>query len=91
MKKAMTNTRVAVKLRKSEYRNEWYLYIESYPVYVAGKEYPQRIREYINRIVTTPVWDKSRTARTTADGSITYKPKRDENGIIQCKSPKDQE
>ena len=91
MKKAMTNTRVSVKLRKSEYRDEWYLYIESYPVYVAGKSKPQRIREYINRIITTPVWDKSRTARTTAGGSITYKPKRDENGIIQCKSSKDQE
>ncbi len=91
MKKAMTTTRVSVKLRKSEYRDEWYLYIESYPVCVAGKSRPQRVREYINRIVTAPVWDKSRTARTTADGSATYKPKRDENGIIQCKSPKDQE
>ena len=26
MKKALANTRVSVKLRKSEYREEWYLY-----------------------------------------------------------------
>ena len=26
MKKALVNTRVSVKLRKSEYRDEWYLY-----------------------------------------------------------------
>ena len=31
MKKALVNTRVSVKLRKSEYRDEWYLYVESYP------------------------------------------------------------
>lgn len=29
MKKAMANTRVSVKLRKTEYRDEWYLYIEA--------------------------------------------------------------
>lgn len=32
MKKALANTRVSVKLRKSEYREEWYLYVEAYPV-----------------------------------------------------------
>ena len=29
MKKALANTRVSVKLRKSEYREEWYLYVEA--------------------------------------------------------------
>ena len=29
MKKALANTRVSVKLRKSEYREEWYLYANS--------------------------------------------------------------
>lgn len=29
MKKALAHTKVAVKLRKSEYRDEWYLYVES--------------------------------------------------------------
>ena len=54
-------------------------------------EYPQRLREYLNRTITTPVFDKSRNARTGADGKTTYKPKRDLNGIIVCKSQLDQE
>ena len=58
MKKALVNTRVSVKLRKSEYRDEWYLYVESYPVFQSGKDTPQRVREYLNRTITTPIWDK---------------------------------
>ena len=81
---------MSVKLRKSKDYNGWYLYLEAYPVYVAGKTTPQRVREYLNRTITTPIWDKTRTARTTAD-SKTFKPKRDVNGIIQCKSEIDQE
>lgn len=91
MKKALVNTRVAVKLRKSEYREEWYLYVESYPVFQPGKDKPQRLREYLNRTITTPIWDKTRNARTDKDGKTTYKPKRDLNGVIQCKSQLDQE
>ncbi len=90
MRKALSNTKVSVKLRKSKDYNGWYLYLEAYPVYVAGKTTPQRVREYLNRTITTPIWDKTRTARTTAD-SKTFKPKRDVNGIIQCKSEIDQE
>ena len=55
------------------------------------KNNPQRIREYLNRSVTTIEWDKKRTARTDAEGIKTYKPKRDDNGIIICRSEKDQE
>ncbi len=91
MKKALVNTKVAVKLRKSENREEWYLYIESYPVFQPGKDKPQRIREYLNRTITKPLWDKTRTARTDAAGKSTFKPKRDINGVIQCKSKLDQE
>ena len=91
MKKTLANTRVSVKLRKSEYREEWYLYVEAYPVFQADKSSPQRVREYLNRTITTPIWDKSRNARTDKDGKTTYKPKRDLNGIIQCKSQLDQE
>ena len=58
MKKAFANTRVTVKLRKSEYREEWYLYLEAYPVFEPGNDTPQRLREYLDRIITTPVWDK---------------------------------
>lgn len=89
--KELTNTKATVRLRKIEDRKEWYVYIESYPVLVPGKESPQRIREYLNRSVTTIEWDKKRTARTDADGTKSYKPKRDDNGIIICRSEKDQE
>jgi integrase len=90
MRKPLTHTKVTVKLRKSEYHNEWYLIIESYPVFKPGNIKPSRVIEAINRTITTPIWDKSRTARTTKT-SKTYKPKRDANGIIQCKSEADQE
>jgi integrase len=89
--KELSNTKATVRLRKIEDRKEWYVYIESYPVLVPGKKSPQRIREYLNRSVTTIEWDKKRTARTDADGTKSYKPKRDDNGIIICRSEKDQE
>ena len=89
--KELSNTKVTVRLRKIEDRKEWYIYIESYPVLVTGKKSPQRIREYINRSVTTIEWDKKRTARTDVDGTKSFKPKRDDNGIIICRSEKDQE
>ena len=89
--KELANTKATVRLRKVEDRKEWYLYIESYPVFVKGKKAPQRVREYINRTVTTVEWDKKRTARTESDGSKTYKPKRDENGLIVCRGEKDRE
>ncbi|MFV0420547.1 MAG: tyrosine-type recombinase/integrase [Dysgonomonas sp.] len=89
--KQLSNTKVTVRLRKAEDRKEWYIYIESYPVNVPGKQTPQRIREYLNRCITTVEWDKKRTARTDADGTKTYKPKRDDNGIIVCRSEKDKE
>lgn len=86
MKKKLVKTKCTVKLRKSEYHKEWYLILESYPVFENGKT--KRVIEALNRTITTPIWDKSRTARTTED-STSYKPKRDANGIIQCKSEAD--
>lgn len=91
MKKALVNTKVTVKLRKAEKRNEWYLYLEAYPVFTAESTVPQRTREYLNRTIATPLWDKSRNARTSKDGNVSFKPKRDINGVIQCKSHLDQE
>ena len=82
--KQLSNTKATVRIRKAEDRKEWYLYIESYPVIVDGKA--TRVRQYLNRSVTTIEWDKKRTARTEPDGSKTYKPKRDDNGLIICKS-----
>lgn len=92
MKKALSNTKVTVKLRKSVHHdNEWYLFIESYPVYKKGDNKPSRVVESVNRTISTPQWDMSSIARVLPDGSFNYKPKRDVNGIIQCKSRIDQE
>jgi len=92
MKKALSNTKVTVKLRKSVHHdNEWYLFIESYPVYKKGDNKPNRVVESVNRTISTPQWDMSSIARVLPDGSFNYKPKRDVNGIIQCKSRIDQE
>jgi len=91
MKKKLAKTKCTVKLRKSEYHNEWYLILESYPVFKNGTDKPQRVIEALNRTITTPVWDKTRTTRASVDGAKTFKPKRDVNGIIQCKSTIDQE
>ena len=87
----MLHTKVSVKLRKSELRNEWYLYLEAYPVFKPGHYKPCREREYLNRIITTPIWDKTRPARLNDYGVQTYKPKRDMNGIIICRSKADRE
>ena len=91
MKKALPNTKVTVKLRRSRYKEEWYLIIESYPVYKHGSNRASRVVESINRTISTPIWDKSSIARILPDGSFNYKPKRDSNGIIQCRSTIDQE
>jgi hypothetical protein len=88
--KELLKTKVTVRLRKAEDRKEWYIYLESYPV-IKGKKTPQRIREYLNRSVTTVEFDKKRPARTDSTGTISYKPKRDDNGIIICKSENDRE
>ena len=92
MRKALVNTKVTVKLRKSvHHADEWYLFIESYPVYKRGEAKAKRVIEALNRTISTPVWDVSSVARILPNGSFNYKPKRDMNGIIQCKSRLDQE
>jgi integrase len=88
--KQLNNTKVTVRIRKAAFREEWYLCIESYPVFVQGSKKPQRIVEALNRTITSIIWDKKRTARTT-ETSKTFKPKRDENGVIMCKTEKDQQ
>ncbi len=85
MKKPLSHTKVTVKLRKSQYKEEWYLNVEAYPVVSTGNKI-ERIVESVNRTITTPIWDKSSTTRSSG-----YKPKRDINGIIMCRSSLDQE
>lgn len=83
-----TPTKCTVKLRKHEQRNEWYLFIESYPVYDNGGV--KRVREYLNRTISTPIWNKSSVART--DGKRkSYRPRRDINGVIICRTDVDNE
>ena len=91
MKTPMKRTVFKVILRKSEYKEQWYLIIESFPVFVPGREKPMRKHEPLGRFVTTPIWDKNSSGRTLADGKAYYRPKRDVNGIIQCRSTIDQE
>ena len=55
--KELLKTKVTVRLRKAEFRKEWYIYLESYPVMIKGKKNPQRIREYLTRSVTTVEFD----------------------------------
>lgn len=91
MKTPMKRTVFKVILRKSEYKEQWSLIIESFPVFVPGREKPMRKHEPLGRFVTTPIWDKNSSGRTLADGKTYYRPKRDVNGIIQCRSTIDQE
>ncbi len=87
----MKRTVFKVILRKSEYKEQWSLIIESFPVFVPGRDKPMRKHEPLGRFITTPIWDKNSSGRTLADGKAYYRPKRDVNGIIQCRSTIDQE
>ena len=91
MKKLITNTKVTVRLRKSDALERWSIYLEAYPVMIPGKNGRQRVREYLNRYITTPLWDMTNVARTSGDGEKNYRPKRDDNGIIQCRPQGDQQ
>ena len=87
----MKRTVFKVILRKSEYKKQWSLLIESFPVFEPGKDKPLRKHEPLGRFITTPIFDKNSSGRTLADGKAYYRPKRDANGIILCRSQKDQE
>jgi len=52
--KQLNRTKVTVRIRKAAFRNEWYLCIESYPVFVPGNNKPQRIVEALNRTIPIP-------------------------------------
>ena len=52
MKKALPNTKVTVKLRRSDYKEEWYLIIESSPVYKRGSKRASRVVEGVSFITT---------------------------------------
>lgn len=91
MKTPMKRTVFKVILRKSEYKEQWSLLIESFPVFEPGRDKPMRKHEPLGRFITTPIFDKNSSGRTLSDGKAYYRPKRDTNGIIMCRSQKDQE
>lgn len=72
MRKPLLHTKVTVKLRKSAYRDEWYLIIESYPVRKPDNDKPARIVEAINRTITTPIWDMTAVSGIDEDGVRIY-------------------
>ena len=82
MKTPMKRTVFKVILRKSEYKEQWSLLIESFPVFEPGKDKPLRKHEPLGRFITTPIFDKNSSGRTLADGKAYYRPKRDANGIM---------
>ena len=88
MIKKFPNTKVTVKIRKSRTANTWNLYLEMYPVFTPGSDKPQRKYETLNRIISTPIWDKSHPIGGKGKDAI-YKPRRDNAGIIQCRSTSD--
>lgn len=85
-----TSTKVTVKVRKSETApNTWGIYLECYPVFERGRALRKRIA--VNRQVTTIEIDKKSISYSKKNGAKGYKPKRDMNGIIICKSDRDRE
>ena len=80
-------TKCTVKLQKSVYRSsEYYLLVEAYPVFEDNSGEPQRQFISLNRIITTPIWDRERPTR-----GGNYQPKRNAEGVIQCRTENDQE
>jgi hypothetical protein len=55
--KELLKTKVTVRLRKAEFRKEWYIYLESYPVMIKGKKL---LKEFvsISTEATTVEFDK---------------------------------
>ena len=87
MKPKYHRTKCTVKLQKSAYhKDEYYLLIEAYPVFMDNSKEPQRQFTSLNRVITTQIWDKERPTR-----GGNYQPKRNAEGIIQCRSEADQE
>ena len=87
MRSKFHRTKCTVKLQKSVYhKGEYYLLVEAYPVFTENSNVPQRQFISLNRVITTPIWDKERPTR-----GGNYQPKRNAEGVIQCRTDADQE
>jgi len=84
MKSKSHRTKCTVRLEKSKRnKDKYYLIVEAYPVFNQPKN---RKTTSLNRIITTPVWDKEQPTR-----GGNYLPKRNVEGIIQCRSKSDKD
>jgi integrase len=87
MKTKFERTKCSVILKKSRHRKGgYYLAVEAYPVYSDNSDKPERPTQAMGLLITTPIWDKNRPTRGGG-----YLPKRNAEGVIQCKSKPDQE
>ena len=87
MKTPTFKTKCTVRLQKSKTaENEYYLFVEAYPVYENNHSTPKRKATFLNRVVSSVVWD---TKKTTRGGN--HEPKRNIEGVIQCRSKADQQ
>ena len=87
MKTPTFKTKCAVKLQKSPTNeNDYYLFIEAYPVYENDYAKPKRKATFLHRVLSSIIWD---TKRTTRGGN--YHPKKNVEGVIQCRSKADQQ
>ena len=87
MKTPTFKTKCTVRLQKSKTTdNEFYLFVEAYPVYENNLAKPKRKATFLNRVVSSVVWD---TKKNTRGGN--HEPKRNVEGVIQCRSKHDQQ
>jgi len=87
MKTPTFKTKCTVKLEKSPTnKNDYYLFVEAYPVFENGSTKPKRPQTFLNRVVSSVMWD---TKKKTRGGN--YQPKRNVEGVIQCRSEHDQQ
>ncbi len=89
-KPSIEKTTVSVKMKSTRGKGSdksWSLILVAYPVIENGKRVEKR--EYLNRIITTPIWDITRPRKSK--GGDPYQVKRDINGVIMCESSVDKE
>ena len=87
MKVPTFKTKCTVRLQKSlTNESDYYLFVEAYPVYENEYAKPKRKATFLNRAVSTVVWDSKKQTR-----GGNHQPKRNVEGVIQCRGKADQQ
>ena len=87
MKIPTFKTKCTVRLQKSPKNgNDYYLFVEAYPVYENNHTQPKRKATFLNRVIRSIIWD---TKKPTRGGN--YQPRRSVEGVIQCRSKHDRQ